>query len=200
MESHRAPYTLTELLCLMEFEKDGVPKGSDNSLKALLEWAEWEVLSGDDSEPLLILASLNLDEKPDAFEARIYLDRYLGERGLRYPGWDRSALVWLQIQLRHLITCESAGRAEALLSRFAIIRMDYDPRFFAKSCGYLNWLYDFLYEDYGEVAPSLASTMSEDAILAHIRQHLRPIEKVLSSEDWLRFLSSERSPPRITKN
>lgn len=56
MESHGYNYTLTELLCLNEFKKVLGPLGIDDIIKAITEWAEQEVMSGNGSESLLILA------------------------------------------------------------------------------------------------------------------------------------------------
>lgn len=184
-------YTLHDLLCLSEFRKVIPATGMDDICKAITEWAEQEVLSGNDSGTLLILASLNLDKTPDEDEVRRYFDRYRAETGLSYPAQNFSALIWLKIQISKLIHASNAQSAVVYLSFFATTWLDCSPRFFAKTCGYLNWLYYNLMDDYGDLYPSLASEMTSDEILAYIKKHLIPFEKKLSNDDWLNFLSEE---------
>ncbi|EHN8905992.1 hypothetical protein [Enterobacter asburiae] len=92
----------------------------------------------DESEPLLILASLNLDKILDDRALKRYLDSYLHEAGLNYPDERASALTCLKIQLWNLVHCEDARKAETLLYGFAAALLDSPPGFFARVCRYLS--------------------------------------------------------------
>ena len=46
----------------------------------LLNGLSREIIAGNDSETVLILASLNLDKKPDPYEVKYYLSVYMRQR------------------------------------------------------------------------------------------------------------------------
>lgn len=69
-------------------------------------------MTGDESEALLILASLNLDKILDDRALKSYLNAYLHEADLNYPDERASALTCLKIQLWNLVHCEDARKAE----------------------------------------------------------------------------------------
>lgn len=61
-------------------------KGYQNDdLFAFTDWAERQVTAGDQSELLLILASLGLDAIPEREAIKTYFERYLEEMKLDYP-------------------------------------------------------------------------------------------------------------------
>lgn len=191
MKSHGYNYTLTELLCLSEFKKFHEPSGGDYIVKAITEWAEQEVMSGNGSESLLILASLNLDKTPDADEFHYYLDRFMLDAGLSYPGHELSALTWLKIKLWEITHCDDAQTAEAYLHYFAIRFWDSCPRFFARICSSLDWLYYYLFDSYGDQYRTPAEKMTKDELLIYIKKHVSQFERKLHNQDWLDLLVKE---------
>lgn len=76
-------------------------------------------MAGDESEVLLVLASLNLDKMLDENDVTRYPDFYLRESGLQFPDKKISALVWIKIQIWGLIECDDVQKAEHLLYGFA---------------------------------------------------------------------------------
>ncbi|MHA7848580.1 hypothetical protein [Serratia sp. D1N4] len=185
MESNTYNYTLTDLLCLMQIDRP------IDHIKAVTEWAEREVMSGNGSETLLILAALSLDKTLDEYEVMLYLDRYLIEVGISYPSRELSALIWLRIQLWQLTHSEDANTAESLLYLFVKTYFWFGPRFFSKTCDYLNWLYYSIFDDCSDLYPSEASKMTEADILSYIRKYVAPFERILFNDDWLNFLSKK---------
>lgn len=186
---------LNDLLCLMELRKTARHLATDNYVRAIVEWAGEAVIAGNDSEPLLILASLGLDATPDEDEVSDYLGRYMAEAGLVYPGPNVSALVWLRIQLEHLIRCDTVPGAESHLRFFAELWIESRSKFVGKTCEHLNWLYYYLFDD-GIGYPSNASTMTDAEILAYIRTSVRPFSQVLFKKQWLSWLAGEPLPNR----
>lgn len=186
---------LNDLLCLMELRKTARHLANENYARAIVEWAEEAVIAGNHSESLLILASLGLDATPNEDEIRDYLGRYMIEAGLVYPGTKLSTLVWLRIQLEHLIRCETVQDAEGHLRFFVDYWVEANPKLVSKICQHLNWLYFYLFDD-GIGYPSTASTMTDAEILAYIRTSVRPCALVLSKEQWLSWLADEPLPNR----
>uniref|UniRef100_A0A8H9YNP1 Uncharacterized protein n=1 Tax=Pseudomonas tritici TaxID=2745518 RepID=A0A8H9YNP1_9PSED len=191
MTTFSYPYTLHDLLCLRQFNEIHGALHAEACDKEIVEWAERQVMKGNDSEALLILASLNLDKHPNSDEVRMYLDRYLRESGLALPGAKISTLIWLKLQLWNIIQCEDAKEAETALYDFAIAYLDFPPPFFTRTCRYFNWLYYRLYDDLGGEYQTLASEMSDSALLSYIKSHTTPFYRVLSDNEWLDFLTSE---------
>lgn len=191
MTTFSYPYTLHDLLCLRQFNEIHGALHAEASDKEIVEWAERQVMQGNDSEALLILASLNLDKHPNSDEVRMYLDRYLRESGQALPDAKISTLIWLKLQLWNIIQCEDAKEAETVLYDFAIAYLDFPPPFFTRTCRYFNWLYYRLYDDIGGEYQKLASEMSDSALLSYIKSLTTPFYRVLSDNEWLDFLTSE---------
>ncbi|ABP62179.1 hypothetical protein [Enterobacter sp. 638] len=191
MTTFSYPYTFHDLLCLRQFNEIHGALHTEASDKEIVEWAEHQVMQGNDSEAVLILASLNLDKHPNSDEVRMYLDRYLLESGQSLPDAKISALIWLKLQLLNIIQCEDAKKAETVLYDFAIAYLDFPPPFFTRTCRYFNWLYYRLYDDLGGEYQTLASEMSDSALLSYIKSHTTPFYRVLSDNEWLDFLTSE---------
>lgn len=188
MEPHGYNFTLVELLCLNEFKKSFRPTGVDEIVKAITEWAEQDVISGNDSESLLILASLNLDKTPDVDEFHYYLDRFMLDAGLSYPGCELSELTWLKIRLWEITHCDDAKIAEDYLYNLAICYWDTYPRFFARTCSSLNWLYYYLFDSYGDRYRTPAEEMTKDELFSYIKNHVSQFERKLHNQDWLDLL------------
>lgn len=183
--------TLYSLLCLSHFKKLREPTVSDGTINAITEWAEYAVMAGNRSESLLILASLNLDKTPDVDEVYYYLDRFMQESGLRYPGDKLSALVWLRITLRQIADSPDAQVAEERLHYFTTHYLGFSPHFFTRACDFLSGLYFYLFDNYGYLQHTLAEEMKEDRLLAYIEERVNQIEKKLLNKDWIAFLSGE---------
>ncbi len=187
---------LNELLCLIELRKTARHLANGNYTRAIVEWAEEAVIAGNNSEPLLILASLGLDATPNEDEIRDYLGRFMAEAGLVYPGQKLSTLVWLRKELTQLLKHKTVEHTEAHLAFFSINSMDYGPPFFTKICRHLNWLYYYLFDDYGGGYPSTVSTLIEAELLTIVQKEVTPYALVLSKDQWLSWLADEPLPNR----
>lgn len=131
-------------------------------------------MAGDESEVLLVLASLNLDKMLDENDVRRYPDFYLRKSGLQFPDKKISALVWIKIQIWGLIECDDVQKAEHLLYGFAAKCLDSLTPFFARTCRYFSWLYSHLYDDLGEEYPMLASEINDPELLPYIKNRATP--------------------------
>jgi len=191
MEPQVYNYTLNDLLCLSTFKQSLEPVVSDDIIKAITEWAEQEVMAGNGSESLLILASLNLDQTPDTDEVYHYLDRFMREAGIRYPEYKLSALIWLKIKLWQITHCTDAQTAETYLYDFATRFWDISPGFFSRTCHFLDYFYYFLFDSYGNQYRTPAEEMTPDELLTCIKERVSQIEKKLINQDWLAFLAKE---------
>lgn len=190
MENSDYKYNLQELLCLKKFSDTFKVFSSDEFCRAVVSWAEREVIAGVDSEALLIIASLGLDSTIDSYEVEKYLLIYQREMSIQEPSSRYSALVWLRLQLEQLIAASSAQEIECRLSFFTHYFLDYPPRAFACITNTLSSLYWELYDESIPVFNSRASEMSEDQLLAHIKDRLFPFYRILSNSDWIQVLAS----------
>ncbi|KLP55229.1 hypothetical protein ABR39_10000 [Enterobacter genomosp. O] len=190
MENSDYKYNFKELLCLKKFSDTFNVFSSDEFCQAVVCWAEREVIAGADSETLLIIASLGLDSKIDSYEVEKYLLIYKKELSFQEPSERYSALVWLRVQLEKLIAASSAQEVECRLSFFTHYFLDYPPRAFACITYTLSNLYWELYDEAIPVFSSRASEMSEDQLLAHIKERLFPFYRILSNPDWIQVLAS----------
>lgn len=187
---------LNDLLCLMELRKTARHLADENYARAIVEWAEEAVIAGNNSEPLLILASLGLDAAPNEDEIRDYLGRFMIEAGLIYPGPNVSALVWLRAELTKLLQHQNLKDVEYHLAFFAINSADYPPPFFSKTCWQLSGLYYHLFDDAGGSYPSTVSTLTEAELLTIVQKEVTPYALVLSKDQWLSWLAGEPLPNR----
>ena len=189
MESHAYPYTLNDLLCLTRFRQVFESGWSDEIIKAIVEWAEQEVIADSENESLLILASLHLDKTPDADEVYDYLERFMREKGINYPGYQLSVLTWLRIRLWEITHCTDVQMAEVYLSYFAIHFYDDTADFFSGACCFLYRFYSFLFDSYGEQYRTPAEDMTRDELLAYIKKRVSCFEQKLCNKDWMIFLT-----------
>jgi hypothetical protein len=158
-------------------------------IKAITEWAEREVMSGNGSDTLLILAAQGLDKIPDEYGVMLYLERYLVEIGINHPSRELSTLIWLRIQIWQLTRSKDANTAESHLYFFVKTYFWFGPRFFSKTCDYLSWLYYTIFDDCSDLYPSEASKMTDADVLSYIRKHVIPFERILFNDDWINFLA-----------
>lgn len=185
-------YTLQDLLCLRKFDEVVRFRITPDFSKQITEWAEKELLAGNNSESLLILASLNFESQPIDYEVKEYLGRYQREVNIENPSVELSALVWLRIQLTLLMKANSTQEVEGRLAFFTQYVLDYAPPAFASITDRLN---NFYWEMYDEAMPdfnSRALSMSDDELLLYVKQWCEPYLRILINEDWLSFLTKRK--------
>lgn len=188
MEERSNELSLEELLCLKVFSETFEVIGPDDFNKAITEWAEKSILSGEESDTLLILASLNLEPIPYRHDEEKYLCIYQRERNVQNPDPHYSALVWLRLQIGHLITTSSSNEIEIRLEYFAHYFLGYSPRAFVKIA---NLIYNFYWELYDEAVPifnSKASEMNKNELTSYVKKRLLPFYRILNNRDWLQIL------------
>lgn len=131
MECQNNELSLEDLLCLKVFSETFEVIGLDDFIKAITNWAEREIIAGEESDTLLILASLNLEPTPDRHDVEKYLRIYQREKKIQNPDIYYSALVWLRREISYLITASSSNEIEKgwhfLLTTFWIIRQELSP-------------------------------------------------------------------------
>lgn len=189
MEKPEYKYSLQELLCLKVFSEVFGVISSEAFCRAVVAWAEREVITGIDSETLLIIASLGLDSTLDRFEVEKYLLIYQSEQCIQDPSPRYSALVWLRLQLEQLIAASSAYEIESRLSFFTHYVLDHPPRAFACITNTLSNFYWELYDESIPVFNSRASEMSEDELLEQVKERLLPFYRILNNPDWMQVLA-----------
>lgn len=188
--------TLGELLCLKTFSSHYGEFGLFDDgwfVKAATAWAERELISGEESDNVMILASLSLDDVPDRYEVQRYLSLCQQERGMSEPALRLSALVWLRLALNQLMKVTTAAEIEHQLSFFMNWYLDYPPPVFAKITNMLSSYYWELYDEAIPAFYSRASEMSDDELLSQVKERVRPLIRFLSSKDWIDVLAKEKS-------
>ena len=184
--------SLHDLLCLKDFDVYYNMGQEETHLKSIVQWAEDNVVSGDSSPALLILASLNLDAMPDKHEVNLYLQRYLCEQNIRWPAIRVSTLVWLKYQLMHLLQCRSVDEIEATLYSFSTACFDQSPLFFTRTARRLSYLYYELFDDWGPDYSFAASSMTSDAIINFVSTRILPYYQAVNKPQWLLWLAETR--------
>lgn len=177
-------HDLHEILCLKTVGEAFEAYCVDDYDKMIIEWAERELLSGNSSESLLILASLNLDKHPDSNEIERYLHAYMLEKNIAIPSINASAITWLRIKAWLLMNADTSKEVELRLHQFPTFRFSPSPRILSKICWQLYSLYDELFDDWGPEYPSKASGMSEADILGFVKCRVKPFYRILCSSDW----------------
>lgn len=177
-------HNLCEILCLKTISETFEAYRVDDYDKMIIEWAERELLSGNDSESLLILASLNLDKYPDSDEIERYLHAYMFEKQIVIPSISASAITWLRIKTRLLMNADTAEEVELLLHQLPTFHLSPISRVFSNICWHFYSIYDELYDDWGPEYPSKASGMSEGDILDFVKCRVKPFYRILYSSDW----------------
>jgi len=141
MECHNNELSLEDLLCLKVFSETFEVIGLDDFIKAITNWAEREIIAGEESDTLLILASLNLEPTPDRHDVEKYLRIYQREKNIQNPDIYYSALVWLRREISYLITDSSSNEIEKRLAFFTHYFSDYPPRAFARITNLISNFY-----------------------------------------------------------
>lgn len=182
------PYTLHELLCMHIFLQDAlIPH--DETDRQIVCWAENRVMAGDDSEPLLILASLGLQADPERHEVAHWLERYLAEQQQAWPDSRIAALVWLRITLDDLLNGRDIPAAERRLETLALHTFSSPVPFFDACVSQLRSCYWDLFDDWGGESVCPATEMGTASFVALIRRIVMPWHHKLSCRDWLEWLA-----------
>ncbi|PAW35364.1 hypothetical protein CIL06_06410 [Pantoea vagans] len=189
MEFRNDQLSLQELLCLKVFNETFQVIGLDDYTKAITDWAEREIIAGEESDTLLILASLSLEPKPDRHDVEKYLRIYQREKNIQNPDSKYSALVWLRMKIGDLITASTSNEIEKKLAFFTNYFLDYSPRAFARIANLTSNFYWELYDEAIPVFNSRASEMSEHELVTYVRTRLLPFYRILCNRDWLRILA-----------
>lgn len=189
------PFTLHELLCLHVFlQHSAYPQ--ETTYRQIVGWAEDRVMAGDDSEPLLILASLGLQTEPERHDVTHWLERYLAELQLAWPDRQIADLVWLRIFLDDLLQCSDIPAAERRLETLALHEFSSPVAFVDACASQLRSCYWDLFDDWGGERTCPATEMGTASFLALLRNIVMPWHHKLSCPDWLALLSD--TPARIT--
>lgn len=145
MELKFSNLSLDEILSLYKFN---LYYGSSSehfySNELVINWAEKQVMQNNDSEILLIIASLGLDKQIDSDEVITYLKRYLAEKNIAIPDINYSSLIVLKLLIQKIISSNNLNDTDFLLSSFVFKYIDLDNKYFHKIKKY--WL--FIYYDY----------------------------------------------------
>lgn len=192
MKDNTYNYTLQDLLCLRTFDEAVRSRVTPNFSKQITEWAEKELLTGKDSESLLILASLNFESHLIDYEVNEYLSRYQREVHIVDPSAELSALVWLRIQLKILMKANSPEEVERRLAFFSNYALDFPPAAFASITYRLNNVYWEMYDEAMLVFNSRALSMSDEELLLYVKHWCESYFRILINEDWLSFLTKRK--------
>ena len=177
-------HDLHEILCLKTVGEAFEAYRVDDYDKMIIEWAEKELLSGNSSESLLILASLNLDKHPDSDEIERYLHAYMLEKNIVIPSISASAITWLRIKAWFLMNAGTSKEVELRLHQIPAFHLSPSSRIFSNICWKFYSIYDELYDDWGPEYPSKASAMSEADNHEFVKCRVKPFYRILCSSDW----------------
>lgn len=189
MDNKKYQYNLYEILCLMTYGEAFEAYRVNDYYKEITEWAEREIIAENNSETILILASLNLDKKPDPYEVKHYLSAYMRQEGIFMPNLSESSVVWLRIKTWFLLHIESVDEIELRLHNMPAFPLGPDSRLASRITWQFYHLYEELFDDWGPDYPSRASKMSEAEILDFIRCRVKPYYRILCNPDWVWLLS-----------
>ncbi|CRH35775.1 hypothetical protein V462_09780 [Pantoea ananatis 15320] len=200
MDNKKYQYNLYEILCLMTYGEAFEAYRVDDYDKEITEWAEREIIAGNDSETVLILASLNLDKKPDQYEVKYYLSAYMRQEGIFMPNLSESSVVWLRIKTWFLLHVESVAEIGLRLHQIPAFPLSSNSLLSSKITWQYYHLYEELFEDWGPDYPAKASKMSEPEIINYIKDRLKPFYRILTNKDWVDLLSGNyRNSPKVRK-
>ncbi|KNH33077.1 hypothetical protein [Pantoea vagans] len=189
MKDIKYEYNLYEILCLRIYGEAFIAYQINDYEKKITEWAEREFISGNDSEALLILASLNLDKKPDFYEVEYYLLAYMRERKLNFPKLSESSVVWLKINTWYLLHVNSSHDIELMLHQIPAFPLGQVSRLASRITWQYYHLYEKLFDDWGPGHPSKASSMSDLEIRDFVRCRVKPYYRILCNPDWVWLLT-----------
>ncbi|MBK4785727.1 MAG: hypothetical protein FT714_17080 [Pantoea sp. Pent] len=182
-------HDLHEILCLKTVGEASKAYRVDDYDRMITEWAERELLSGNSSESLLILASLNLDKHLDSDEIERYLHAYMLEKNIVMPSFSASEFTWLRIKACLLMNADTAKKVELRLHQIPAFHFPPGSRIVSNICWHFYRIYNERYDDWGPEYPSKASAMSEAEILNFVKCRVKPFHRILCSSDWAWILA-----------
>lgn len=180
-------YTLNDLLGLIVFSRKY--HFLHNDLDCLIiEWAEDQITKGNDSETLLILASLGIDNQPERTEVELYISRYMAEQRIDLPQLKEAALVWIKLFMSQLSQCASIHDAEQKLYFLVCHWFETDVNIFAAVIDTLKSLYWHLFDEWEGPGTSEAVRMGESEFFVLINRAMQPYFRKIENPDWLELL------------
>ncbi|MBM3072857.1 hypothetical protein HV346_12920 [Enterobacter sp. RHBSTW-00994] len=180
-------YTLNDLLGLLVFSQKY--HFLHNDLDCLIiAWAEDQITEGNDSETLLILASLGLDNEPERTEVELYLLRYMTEQRIDLPPLKTAALVWIKLFMSQLSQCASIHDAEQKMCFLVCHWLEPDVKIFAEVVDTLKSLYWHLFDEWEGTGTSEAARMDESEFFELINRAMLPYSRKIENPDWLDLL------------
>lgn len=153
-----------------------------------IAWAENQITEGNDSETLLILASLGLDEQPEQTEVELYLSRYMAEQRIELPQLKTAALVWIKLFMGQLSQCASIHDAEQKMYFLMCYCLEPDVKIFAAVVDTLKSLYWHLFDEWEGPGTSEAARMGESEFFELINRAMLPYHRKIENPDWLDLL------------
>lgn len=180
-------YTLNDLLGLLVFSQK-YPFLHDDLDGLIIAWAEDQITAGNESETLLILASLALDNQPVRAEVELYLSRYMAEQRIDLPPLKTAALVWIKLFMRQLSRCASIHDAEQKLSFLVCYWLEPGVKIFSAVVDTLKSLYWHLFDEWEGPGTSEAIRMGESEFFALINRAMLPYSRKIENPDWLDLL------------
>ncbi|WP_332909111.1 MULTISPECIES: hypothetical protein [Enterobacter] len=182
-----SPYTLDELLGLLVFsEKYQFLRDDLDCL--ITAWAEGQITKGNDSETLLILASLGLDNQPERAEVELYMLRYMAEQQIVLPPVKTAALVWIKLFISQLSQCASIHKAEQKMYFLVCHWLEPDVKIFTAVVDTLKSLYWYLFDEWEGPGTSEAVRMDESEFFELINRAMSPYSRKIENPDWLDLL------------
>ncbi len=180
-------YTLNDLLGLLVFARE-YPFLHNDLDSLIVAWAEDQITEGNDSETLLILASLALDNQPERAEVELYLSRYMAEQQIELPPLKTAALVWITLFMRQLAQCESIHEAEQKMYFLVCHWLEPDVKIFAAVVDTLKSLYWHLFDEWEGPGTNEAVRIEESEFFALIHRAMLPYSRKIENPDWLVLL------------
>lgn len=183
--------SLDEILSLYRFNQYyGSPSEYFYSSDLIIDWAEKQVMRGDDSETLLIIASLGLDKKIDSDEVMTYLKRYLSEKNISIPSINYSCLVFMRLFSQKIMTCNSLEDIGNLLHSFVFKYIEFGNRYFHRIKD--HWL--FIYYDYFDMYDGLncccvEKQLSEKERYTNIKTLAKGFNSFLNNKEMVEYLA-----------
>jgi len=163
----------------------------DNIHKKVVDWAEKRVMAGEQSEYLLILASLGLDAEPEREEVAQRLELYLAEQCISWPKPRLAALVWLRVYLDEMLCCNDVSETEQRMEWLAFRWFDSDVPLFDACASFVSSCYWDLFDDWGGQRKRPVDDMESDKFFLALEGQLAPWRHKLASPDWLALLTEK---------
>ena len=182
------PYTLNELLGLLVFSREHHFLQNDMD-RLFIAWAEDQITEGNDSDTLLILASLGFDKQPERTEVELFLSRYMAEQRIDLPPLKTAALVWIKLFVRQVSQCATIHDAEQKMYFLVCHWFKPDVKIFAAVVDTLKLLYWNLFDEWEGPGSSEAAKMEESEFFELINRAMLPYSRKIETPDWLDLLA-----------